>query len=216
MQIRKAVPGTFTFTFSIVMTIAFAWLTIGPALAVGEAQCTNNQDCGAMQYCQKSTGDCDGAGACEDNFEPAGAPCSEDDGDGCTIPACDGVGQCDPQDSNVSCEDLGIPDSCCDPVDGLCKTSPLDPVCTLCGNGTVDPGEDCDPPSDSNCSGQCDDACQCPLLVELDEFVAEVTPEGVACAGSRSSRSTTSVSASCARSTIPALARRARPSSVVR
>lgn len=48
----------------IAATIVLAWFTAGPGLAVGEAQCRENADCGAQQYCQKSTGDCDGVGTC--------------------------------------------------------------------------------------------------------------------------------------------------------
>jgi len=50
---------------------------------------------------------------------------------------------------------------------------------TDCGNGIIDPGEDCDGNNDAACPGKCSGTCECPLLVELDSFSAEVVRSGV-------------------------------------
>ena len=47
----------------------------------------------------------------------------------------------------------------------------------LCGNGTVDPGEDCDPPDDAACPGECLPDCTCPG-VECEKPACDGYPEG--------------------------------------
>lgn len=80
-------------------------------------------------------GDCC-SGSCQ--FEAAGSACAED-GDACTADVCGGSGD-----------------------EGLCThppLAPLPPACQLCGNGTVDAGEQCDDggTTDGDC---CDSACR--------------------------------------------------------
>ncbi len=49
-----------------------------------------------------------------------------------------------------------------------------------CGNGVIDPGENCDGMNDAACPGQCSPVtCECPLLVTLEAFTADVTKRGV-------------------------------------
>jgi hypothetical protein len=56
----------------LVVVLALGWFSTGLGAAVAAAQCNDNAECGIAQYCQKSTGDCDGIGVC--SVRPMGCP----------------------------------------------------------------------------------------------------------------------------------------------
>jgi hypothetical protein len=63
-------------------------------------------------------------------------------------PECADAGDCDDGDPCTA-------DEC---VDGACVHAPIEPCC---GNGVLEPGEECDPPADDNCPGACQPDCTC-------------------------------------------------------
>lgn len=78
-------------------------------------------------------------------------------GDGTLDPPAE---QCDGADlGGETCESLGFSGGSpsCDPL--LCQidTSP----CSVCGNATTEPGEDCDGVDDAACPGRCSEQCEC-------------------------------------------------------
>ncbi|MHC4080224.1 MAG: hypothetical protein ACYS15_07865 [Planctomycetota bacterium] len=62
----------------------------------------------------------------------------------------------------VTGPDCGDGDPCTadECVDGECVNTPIAPCC---GNGVVEPGEQCDPPNDQACPGLCGFDCLCDL-----------------------------------------------------
>ncbi|MHC4273278.1 MAG: hypothetical protein ACYSUR_06370 [Planctomycetota bacterium] len=65
-------------------------------------------------------------------------------------PECETAPDCDDGDDCTS-------DEC---VDGECVNTPIVPCC---GNGVVEPGEQCDPPNDQACPGLCGPDCLCDI-----------------------------------------------------
>jgi len=60
-----------------------------------------------------------------------------------------------------TCCRTGTPSVCCT-TEGNCTLIPC-PTCNVCGNNTVNTGEDCDPPGSTCSNGQtCSSTCQCP------------------------------------------------------
>jgi hypothetical protein len=100
---------------------------------------------------------CDSSGSCA-----ATAPVSCDDGDPCTTDTCDPAIGC--RGEPVTCEP---PDACtvsmCAPDTGECVDSPV-----VCG-----PGEACIPEADPVCQ---DLSCPCFTAFDLDQLVAECVP----------------------------------------
>jgi hypothetical protein len=50
----------------VVALFVLGWFSVGPGAVVAAAQCDDNTDCGRLQYCQKSTDDCDRVGVCSE------------------------------------------------------------------------------------------------------------------------------------------------------
>jgi hypothetical protein len=88
---------------------------------------------------------------------PSSCPTSCDDGNACTVDQLTGTAQ----NCNVACSHSAI--STCESGDGCCPTgcdSTTDTDCSVsCGNGVVESGETCDPPS--SCPTSCDDGDPC-------------------------------------------------------
>jgi predicted esterase len=88
---------------------------------------------------------------------PSSCPTSCDDGNACTTDTLTGsAASC-----NVACSHAAI--TACGGGDGCCPagcTTATDSDCSpRCGNGVIDPGETCDPPS--SCPTSCDDGNAC-------------------------------------------------------
>jgi cysteine-rich repeat protein len=113
--------------------------------------------CDVAEFCSDASDDCPA-----DGFQPLSTTCEADE-DECTIDHCDGNGSCVFKEANPECG--GVP-PCVDPfVSGkaveLCDTSgdgipdfpctvtfntpeQVTHVCIPCGDGNLNPGEDCD------------------------------------------------------------------------
>jgi len=90
---------------------------------------------------------------------PASCPTSCDDGNSCTTDTLTGSAA----NCNAACSFAPI--SSCTDADGCCPAgcdASVDDDCSAsCGDGTVDPGETCDPPS--SCPTTCDDSDSCTM-----------------------------------------------------
>jgi len=88
-------------------------------------------------------------------IDPCEAPGVCDDGNECTADDC----TADPSDNTAICENPNLPDNiACGGGSGVCAGG------QCCGDGTVDPGEECDPPDGVFCDAQCQeiDPCKAP------------------------------------------------------
>jgi hypothetical protein len=132
--------------------------------------CNGNGQCvfQSSVSCPGPTGPCDGGtvcnpgtGACDPQPDaPLSTPC-ELDQNLCTTEHCNGQGACVFL-GNVTCNDNNVcTTDACNPQTGLCEfTGPT----TCCGDGILNGGEQCDPPQDQACPGQCSSSCLCPVL----------------------------------------------------
>jgi hypothetical protein len=118
---------------------------------------------------------------------PSECPSTCDDGNDCTVDQLTG----NAQNCNVACSSSAI--STCASGDGCCPTgcdSTTDTDCSVsCGNGVLETGETCDPPSD--CPATCDDSNEC----TVDQRTGSADNCNVAC--SHSSISTCSSGDGC-------------------
>ncbi|MFH2010798.1 MAG: MYXO-CTERM sorting domain-containing protein, partial [bacterium] len=122
----------------------------------GDGCCAAGCDASVDSDCSASCGDgtVDAGETCD---PPASCPTDCDDGDACTDDILTGSAA----NCNVACSYNTISacvngDGCC--PDGCDETT--DDDCSItCGNGTLDPGETCDPPS--SCPATCDSADSC-------------------------------------------------------
>jgi len=145
----------------VVALFVLGWFSVGPGAVVAAAQCNDNGDCGRLQYCQKSTDDCDGVGVCSER--PSACPdvwvpvCGCDGstyGNACEAAAA-GInvsyqGECLPP-SCLNNDDCGAGDYCQTPTgactgQGTCVLQP--PACPLiwdpvCGCDGVTYGNEC-------------------------------------------------------------------------
>lgn len=122
----------------------------------GGDPCAQGQGGGVCRTgCDETTDQC---------LDPAGSPC--DDGNACTPDdMCDGAGNC--VAGGNTCGNGTVEAECgeeCDPPDEVscdeqCKSS------TMCGDGVIDPGEDCDDGNDN-----LEDGCAFCLLDDLTCF----------------------------------------------
>lgn len=127
----------------------------------GDGECdAATEDC---ITCAEDCGDCPGncgngtVDAGESCDPPSACPSACDDGDPCTEDRLTG----DPQDCSARCEHPLV--SACQGGDGCCPvgcTNASDGDCSVsCGDGVLDPGETCDPPS--SCPSGCFDGDPC-------------------------------------------------------
>jgi cysteine-rich repeat protein len=122
----------------------------------GEGLCRNEPiDCSVSEVCY--------AGFCDVDGECSAAPISCDDSDFCTDDGCDGATGCvhapaanPPEPVEVSCTD-GLDNDC----DGTLDV--IDSDCFVCGDGMLQPGEECDDGNDNPFDG-CD---QC-IFVDIN------------------------------------------------
>lgn len=110
--------------------------------------CTAADQCHDAGTCDPSTGVCDNPNA------PDGRPCMDNDActqvDSCHNGSC--VGASPVECPGQECDQPGV----CDPQTGMCS----EPTGCLCGNGVIDPGEECDDgnrTSGDGCSASCTD-----------------------------------------------------------
>ena len=110
--------------------------------------------------------DCDGGQCCAEDctFSPAETPCGSSENTDCTNPdSCNDAGQCfarnEPNDTPCNTDPCGDA-ATCQAGDCTCPTTTTLPPTTTttlstgeCGDGNVDPGEDCDPGAPG--SGEC-------------------------------------------------------------
>ena len=94
---------------------------------------------------------------CDDEcqaIDPCAVPDVCDDENDCTVDSC----TADPSDNTAVCENANVPDlTACAGGNGTCDAG----QCTFCGDGTVDPGEDCDPPDGVVCDDECQEIDPC-------------------------------------------------------
>src|SRR3989449_8290283 len=93
-------------------------------------------------------------GMCENTPKQTSTPCPETDGDACTTPGCDGLGNCDQQHMVTTCPDDNNPctgPGVCNPQSGTCEFPNL-PTSTPC------PDNDNDACTTAGCdaNGNCD------------------------------------------------------------
>jgi MYXO-CTERM domain-containing protein len=112
------------------------------------------------------TVDADCSSTCGDGVVDAGETCDPptscpsdcDDSDACTTDELTGsAANCNVDCSNTPISECSDGDGCCAP--GCDETVDSDCSTDTCGNGILDPGETCDPPSD--CPTSCDDSDSC-------------------------------------------------------
>jgi hypothetical protein len=85
-----------------------------------------------------------------------------DDGNECTADSC----TADPSDNTAICETPNLPDgTACDGGSAVCAAG----QCGVCGDGTVDPGEECDPPDGVFCDAQCQAIDPCAVAGVCDD-----------------------------------------------
>lgn len=158
-------------------------------------RCANAPDgtsCGAGQICRANA--CVNS-RCGDDFVAAGEECDDGnaaDGDGCeancrfTCLASDAARNCTPADA---CAGQGVCSAAhtCTAGTPLLNGTPCDAgggtVCisgactsTLCGNGTVDDGEDCDDRNVANLDG-CDSACKFEQAARITSLQQQFVPD---------------------------------------
>jgi hypothetical protein len=150
---------------------------------------------------------CDAAAGCVDLQDAElSTPCDAD-GDLCTQDHCDGSGQCVFLTGTPCCGngviDPNAGETCDPPGASICPGGaecPADCVCH-CGNGVLDPGEQCDPPElqpAENCGNQidddgdglvdCRDAEDCPAFCKRDRTDPDDAITDVPCTNHRTCR----------------------------
>jgi cysteine-rich repeat protein len=142
--------------------------------------CDEDRDCLTGSFCRRPLGNCIGAGLCV--TIPAGG-CQP----GLPVCGCDGVTYASDCEARLAGQSLVLERACpapcetCDPPDSpagandnLCRND-----CTVCGDGILDPGEECDDGNSIDTDG-CRNSCALPLCSDqIVDSAESCDPPGI-------------------------------------